>query len=122
MDEEKAYYIVNPAGAVHVVTYEHAKDRLRQVGYRLATEAEIAVYSETNVQRHDRPIARPWSPEPEPEPELSADAAVATTRIQATDAARELAKERGIDLGQIKGSGAGGRILLKDVEAAPGDE
>jgi len=76
MNEETAYYIVNPAGTIHVVTYDHAKNRLRQVGYRLATDEEIAVYEETHIQRFDRPIARPWSPEPEPEPELAAEAGV----------------------------------------------
>jgi len=122
MNEETAYYIVNPAGTIHVVTYDHAKNRLRQVGYRLATDEEIAVYEETHIQRFDRPIARPWSPEPEPEPELAAEAGVNARRVKATDTARKLAEERGIDLRQIEGSGAGGRILLKDVEAAIGDE
>jgi pyruvate dehydrogenase E2 component (dihydrolipoamide acetyltransferase) len=36
--------------------------------------------------------------------------------IKAPPAARQLAKERGIDLLSIKGSGPGGTILLKDVE------
>lgn len=37
--------------------------------------------------------------------------------IKALPAARRLAKERGIDLSLIKGSGPGGTILLKDVES-----
>jgi len=37
--------------------------------------------------------------------------------IKAPPAARRLARERGIDLSLIKGSGPGGTILLKDVEA-----
>jgi hypothetical protein len=68
--KEKVYYIVNPAGAVHVVTREHARSRLRQVGYRMATKEEVAAYKKAKVQVHDQPIAEPWSPEPEPEPEL----------------------------------------------------
>lgn len=68
--KEKTYYIVNPHGAVHVVTRGHAAQRLRQVGYRMATKEEIAAYKEARVQVHDAPIARPWSPEPVPEIEL----------------------------------------------------
>jgi pyruvate dehydrogenase E2 component (dihydrolipoamide acetyltransferase) len=39
------------------------------------------------------------------------------TEIKAPPAARQLAKEKGIDLSFINGSGPGGTILLKDVEA-----
>jgi pyruvate/2-oxoglutarate dehydrogenase complex dihydrolipoamide acyltransferase (E2) component len=37
---------------------------------------------------------------------------------EATDAAARRAEEMGIDLSNAKGTGAGGRILVKDVEAA----
>ncbi len=36
--------------------------------------------------------------------------------VQIVPAARRLAGEKGIDLGQVQGSGPGGRILLQDVE------
>jgi pyruvate dehydrogenase E2 component (dihydrolipoamide acetyltransferase) len=39
-------------------------------------------------------------------------------RVQIVPAARRLAGEKGIDLGQVRGSGPGGRILLQDVEQA----
>lgn len=38
--------------------------------------------------------------------------------ISATDAASELAKEKGVDLATVKGTGADGRILVSDVEGA----
>lgn len=38
--------------------------------------------------------------------------------IDATDSARALAEERGIDLAAIQGTGSGGRIIKRDVEAA----
>ncbi len=38
--------------------------------------------------------------------------------VQVVPAARRLARERGVDLTQVHGSGSGGRILLADVEAA----
>jgi pyruvate dehydrogenase E2 component (dihydrolipoamide acetyltransferase) len=42
------------------------------------------------------------------------------TEIKAPPAARKLAKERGIDLLSIRGSGPGGTILVRDVESFPG--
>lgn len=40
------------------------------------------------------------------------------SRVKASPLARRIAKERGIDLGAIAGSGPGGRIVKADVEAA----
>lgn len=61
----EAYYLVNPAGAIHSVSKEHARVRLAQVGWRLATDEEIAVYLGQRVQRADRPIAPAWTPDPD---------------------------------------------------------
>lgn len=55
------YFVVNPAGAVHEVTREHAEWRLSLAGWRMATEEEIERYRKTPVQRSDRPIAKPHS-------------------------------------------------------------
>ncbi|NOK59128.1 MAG: hypothetical protein GFH27_549283n412 [Chloroflexi bacterium AL-W] len=63
---EKSYHIVNPRGAIHVVTREHAASRLRQAGWRLATKQEIAKLArQKGRQLHDKPICTPWSPDPE---------------------------------------------------------
>ena len=37
---------------------------------------------------------------------------------EVTEAAERRAKELGVDLADIKGTGSGGRVLVKDVEAA----
>ncbi len=42
----------------------------------------------------------------------------AGTRVKASPLARRLAEEAGLDLGAVKGSGPGGRVVKKDVEAA----
>jgi pyruvate dehydrogenase E2 component (dihydrolipoamide acetyltransferase) len=47
-----------------------------------------------------------------------AGAGVATQRIKASPVARRLAKERGVDLGKVQGTGPGGRIVRADVEGA----
>lgn len=59
-----------------------------------------------------------------PSPGVSAPASVPATdsssRLPATPAARVLARERGIDLAQVTGSGPGGRIERRDVLVAVG--
>lgn len=59
------YYIVNPAGAIHGVTRDHAATRLKVAGWRLATEEEISTYLGQPIQRHDRPICEPWTADPD---------------------------------------------------------
>lgn len=77
MATRKVYYIVNPAGAVHTVSYEHAKARLGQIGYRMADKKEIEAYKSQKLQRFQAPIAEPFSTEPEaveePEPVEESD-------------------------------------------------
>ena len=52
------------------------------------------------------------------EPELERDDERADRNVEATDAARRKAEELGVDLFQIEGSGAGGRVLVRDVQRA----
>lgn len=67
--------------------------------------------------------ARPAPPSGDGRP---AAAAVAAPEVRATPAVRKLASEHGVDIGEIQGSGLGGRVSKKDVEdyiaqrAAPG--
>jgi pyruvate dehydrogenase E2 component (dihydrolipoamide acetyltransferase) len=56
---------------------------------------------------------------------VAAAAPVASTpattsgRVKASPLARKIAKEKGVDLARVNGSGPGGRIVKKDVENAP---
>jgi hypothetical protein len=59
------YYIVNPAGAIHGCDRAHAANRLKTAGWRLAGEDEIDVYLGQKIQRGDRPICAPWTPDPD---------------------------------------------------------
>ena len=65
-EQPRRYFIVNPAGAIHEVDREHARWRLAQPGWRVATPDEIAALAErSGLQVHDRPIAPRWSPDPD---------------------------------------------------------
>ena len=68
------------------------------------------------------PIARiggeATAPPPAPEPRPAAVPAPGNGRVKASPIARRLAKERGIDLSGLQGSGPSGRIVKADVEAA----
>ena len=64
-------------------------------------------------------VAAPPAAAPAPVPP-SPPSAPAGTRQRSSPLARRLAAERGLDLAAIGGSGPGGRIVKRDVEAAPG--
>jgi pyruvate dehydrogenase E2 component (dihydrolipoamide acetyltransferase) len=62
-------------------------------------------------------------PKPEPRPEPSTDGARTAPaptgpRIKASPLARRIARERGIDLASLQGTGPEGRIVAEDVERA----
>jgi len=58
------------------------------------------------------------SPKPEPAPQPAVAAAPAdATRVKASPLAKRIAKEAGVDLKLVQGSGPGGRVIKRDVEA-----
>ncbi len=64
------------------------------------------------------PAPLPTSAAASPAPVATAPAAAAGGRVLASPLARRLAKESGVDLGRLQGSGPGGRIVRRDVETA----
>jgi pyruvate dehydrogenase E2 component (dihydrolipoamide acetyltransferase) len=82
---------------------------------------------EASAEREEAPPAMPPRPEPaarpEPETEVSqpreVEAAETKRRaLRASPAARKLAADRGVDLGEIRGTGPEGAVVLADVEEA----
>src|SRR5882724_9925588 len=68
--------------------------------------------------------AKPSAPAPAPSAPVSAPAASAagsssgsTERIHSSPLVRRLAKEHGVDLAAMEGTGAGGRITKEDIES-----
>src|SRR4051812_26279598 len=53
-----------------------------------------------------------------PGPAISSNGDAADGRVKASPVARRIARERGIDLAGVRGTGPGGRIVKADVEAA----
>ena len=64
----------------------------------------------------DNVLIDPAGEAPATEEELEAE------ETDATDAAKELADEKGVDLGEVVGTGAEGRVTKADVEAALEDD
>lgn len=70
----RRYFLVNPRGAIHEVSREHAAARLVTPGWRLATPDEIAQLEIAGGhQVADKPICRPWSPDPDVQLDLAAE-------------------------------------------------
>jgi pyruvate dehydrogenase E2 component (dihydrolipoamide acetyltransferase) len=59
------------------------------------------------------------TPAPAPAAPTTPAPAAASSRIKASPLARKIAKEKGVDLARVTGSGPGGRIVKKDVDNAP---
>jgi len=59
------------------------------------------------------PAARAATPAPQSAPQAEGNGGVRSSPL-----ARRLAREQGLDLGQLRGSGPGGRIIRRDIEAA----
>jgi len=69
-----------------------------------------------------KPKAEEKKEEPTPEPERERDEAPASSstngRIKASPLARRIARERGVELSSLRGTGPDGRIVAEDVERA----
>jgi 2-oxoisovalerate dehydrogenase E2 component (dihydrolipoyl transacylase) len=93
-------------------------------GDRVAVGAELAVF-ETAAAAGAEPAAPPRETPAAPAPRPAAAAAAAAVhepaatreRVATSPAIRRRAREAGVDLGRIAGSGPNGRIVLTDLEA-----
>jgi pyruvate dehydrogenase E2 component (dihydrolipoamide acetyltransferase) len=71
-----------------------------------------------------KPVAKPKTPAaepipaPAPKPAAPAPTAVPGARVKVSPLARRMADERGVDLSHVRGSGPGGRIVMRDLEGA----
>lgn len=128
LENEKAVASI-PSTAAGVVTKIHIKsgDRI-SVGQRILTlesaGAPAAAPADAPKPAPKKAAPQAAAPEPEPQPEESdaeerapLEEAVENKSVASSPSIRKLARELGINLGKIKGSESGGRIVMGDVRA-----
>ncbi|CAN0486765.1 unnamed protein product, partial [Laminaria digitata] len=88
----------------------------------LLEEGEDAAAADQTPDAPTAPAQPPAEPAPEPadeaEPAAKAAPAVSTGDVKASPLARRIAEQAGVDLGGVQGSGAHGKVVRSDVEAA----
>jgi pyruvate dehydrogenase E2 component (dihydrolipoyllysine-residue acetyltransferase) len=90
-----------------------------------AAEAPAEPQAAEPAAAADAPAEAPAAPEParpstgEPAPAAEPRGESRPTPLKASPLARRIARERGVDLATVRGTGPDGRILAEDVEKAP---
>ncbi len=91
-------------------------------GEKVAAQPAATAAAPTPPKPSPTPAAVPAVPAPAPAPAaVSAAVAVAdaTRVVKASPLAKRIAKEKGVDLQLLQGSGPGGRVIMRDLAAAP---
>ena len=89
------------------------------VGATSAAAVAAAPAAAATSETAAAPAARATTPAPATTPAAGATpASTPTGRIKASPVARRLAQDAGLDLAAVQGSGPGGRVIKRDVEAA----
>jgi pyruvate dehydrogenase E2 component (dihydrolipoamide acetyltransferase) len=81
----------------------------------------IGVIAEAGEEVMAVPAPTPAPPAPPPPasvPKAGEGAAPSEARVKASPVARKMADEAGLDLSRVKGTGPGGRVVERDVQAA----
>jgi pyruvate dehydrogenase E2 component (dihydrolipoamide acetyltransferase) len=125
-DKANMTYEADAAGTLSIVASEG--DTL-PIGELIARLGDGSSPSPSPPSEPPAAAEEPPSPEPAaaPSPSMPAvgersESPAASTdngRIKASPVARRIARERGVDLAGVRGTGPGGRIVKTDVEAAP---
>jgi pyruvate dehydrogenase E2 component (dihydrolipoamide acetyltransferase) len=101
-----------PIGAPIAIVGDAGEAPTRVVEEPPEEEPEAEAETET-VREEPAPTAQPTPP-----PAPSSPPATDGERVKASPLARRVAKENGVDLSSVTGSGPGGRIVKADVESA----
>jgi pyruvate dehydrogenase E2 component (dihydrolipoamide acetyltransferase) len=64
------------------------------------------------------PAATAAAPAAAPAPSAMSAPPASSDRVKASPLAKKIAKEKGLDLGRVQGSGPAGRVVLRDLEGA----
>jgi len=117
------------AGVLLKITLESGEAPVGQTIAYIGKEGEEVAEAAAPAPAKDEPKPEPESAKPKPEPDSAqpnqipaspAEPAPASAsnggRIKASPLARRIARERGIDLSSLSGTGPEGRIVAEDVE------
>lgn len=109
-----------PVDAVIAVIGEEGEDYQALLDEIKAEEKEDKKESEEEDKPDDQQDSKAEESAPAEPSEKSSDKSSSTEdgRIKASPLAKKMASDEGIDLQSVKGSGDGGRIVKKDIEAA----
>ena len=82
--------------------------------------ADVPAPAESQSQAEEATSTEAPAPQAQPEPASVSQAVPSTDtgRIKASPLARRVAEEKNVDLGDIQGTGPGGRIVRRDIETA----
>ena len=121
VETEKVLYEVEAPAAGTVAKLLYAVEAVVGVGLPVAVIAEAGEeVAEVATRYADAPAAAPAAAPPEPAPAAAAAPSPAPQekrgRVPVTPAARKLAKEHGVDLSGVTGTGPRGRITREDVQ------
>ena len=121
VETEKVLYEVEAPADGTVAKLLYAVEAVVGVGLPVAVIAEAGEeVAEVAARYADAPAAAPAAAPPEPAPAAAAAPSPAPQekrgRVPVTPAARKLAKEHGVDLSGVTGTGPRGRITREDVQ------
>ncbi len=100
---------------------ELAPDEEAQAAASAEPEKEEARAEASPSSTEQLPVAPEWEGEPPAAPARAAaeqEATAASGRVKASPLARRMAREEGVDLARLTGTGPEGRIIAEDVERA----
>jgi pyruvate dehydrogenase E2 component (dihydrolipoamide acetyltransferase) len=119
LDTEKATQEVEAEASGVLLKILAGEGEEIEVGKTIAVigEAGEEVSVDEPAPAAEAPPAEAPAPEPEPEPAPAARSENGG-RVKASPLARRIARERGIDLSSLSGTGPEGRIVAEDVERA----
>ncbi len=120
VETEKVLYEVEAPADGTVATLLYAVEAVVSVGLPVAILAEAGEEVAAVAAQYATPPAAPTAAPPEPAPVAAAAPPTAPaekrSRVPVTPAARKLAKEQGIDLSGVTGTGPRGRVTREDVQ------
>jgi pyruvate dehydrogenase E2 component (dihydrolipoamide acetyltransferase) len=120
-DKATMTYEADQSGMLEIVAAEGATlpigELIARIGEGRVADGERATADAERAapDREPPPLAAPERPAPDSDADGSGE------RVKASPVARRMARELSVDLGDLRGSGPGGRIVKADVEAAGGD-